>query len=165
MNESEKPFFPEIFEEKMRKCDEIEDVQHRRDCKIDILEDAVKKIGANQKPVQWWLEVIAEGTKPLFDELRKEMATKKDLELMATKKDLELMATKEDLNVKFNALDVRLGTMREDLKTFKDNIINIFEDNVKDANDKFEKLNDKIDNFDKRLFKALGIDENSGKTK
>ena len=82
-----------------------------------------KKIGTNQKPVQWWLEVIAEGTKPLFDEIRNEMATK------------------------------------EDLEQFKNDILNAFDDHAKDRDSKFEKLGQKIDNFDDRVFKALGVNE------
>jgi len=147
MNESEKPFFPDIFKEKMRSCDDIEDADMRRDCKITILEDAVQKIGTNQKPVQWWLEVIAEGTKPLFDEIRNEMATK------------------EDLDIKFNALEVRLGKLRgemaskEDLEQLKTDLLSALEDYIKDTDDKFEKISRKIDNFDARVFKALGIND------
>ena len=135
MNEMEKKtFFPEIFEEKMRKCNGIEDVQQRRDCKITILEDAVKKIGAGQKPVQWWLEVIAEGTKPLFDGIKNEM------------------------DVGFNET-----ATREDLERFKTDVTGAVHNNNKDLNEKFDELREELsrkrDDFHERLFNALGHNE------
>ena len=123
MNESERPFFPDIFVEKMRKCDGIEDPEKRRDCKITILEDAVMKIGENQKPVSWWLEVIGEGTKPLFNEI------------------------KEEMGVKFNSLDVRLGKMRSEMVT-KDDLKGVKDDLKDDIKKLDERLKDDIKKLD-----------------
>ncbi|MHA1251586.1 MAG: hypothetical protein ACTSRP_16460 [Candidatus Helarchaeota archaeon] len=102
MNETNESFFPEIFEEKLRKCDKIKDDKLRHECKISVLIDAVRKIGVNQKPVQWWLEVIAEGVRPLLDKIRNEMATK------------------DELNTKFNSLNVKIGLIREEMATKED---------------------------------------------
>ncbi|MGV9205785.1 MAG: hypothetical protein ACOC44_17385 [Promethearchaeia archaeon] len=136
---NEKPFFPDIFKEKLDKCDDIEDPGTQRDCKIKVLEDAVLKIGEHQKPVSWWLEVIAEGTKPLFENVNKRIGDLNEtvngvmnsnvtiretvgeiLQKMATKEDLKKTATKEDLDTKFNSLKVQMGKIRKEMATKED---------------------------------------------
>ena len=64
MNDSESE-----LDKKIRECDKIKDQNKKLNSKIDVIKEELKTIKSDQHPVEWWLEVIAAGTKPMFDKV------------------------------------------------------------------------------------------------
>ena len=90
------------FEKKMKECEKLKDPVQRHECKINALEKEIRKIGSEQKPIQWCLEVIAEGTSPMFDKIDRSI------------KDLQ-----GEMNEKFEKVDDQFNKINKEIADLK----------------------------------------------
>jgi len=76
------------LEKEFKECEKIKNPIKQNTCKINVLAKEVGKLEKEQKPVQWWLEVIAKGTKPMFDDLKEGQKRIEDkIDTISTKLD------------------------------------------------------------------------------